>query len=252
MLIPSAFPTLRRTEFYVGPLLHRRLLGRRHFVVLQGVEVFAKVANSTFIIGTILPGVSPVLLLFGYWIAASGHPIAWQHLTDPAVAENGHARLWPAIHGLGTVAFLAGIVLLFAGVEVQAVFVTEMKNPRRYPAAIGLGALISLLIFALGAIPVAAILPYEKISLAIRKRSLRCIRGTVISDIWHMGWLNLVCCRCWLELVRSPACLPGLAARAEGCLRPYGMESCLYVLHATNAHGMPTHLSYWFRAWSLL
>ena len=57
-------------------------------------------------------------------------------------------------------------MLLFAGVEVQAVFVTEMKNPSSgYPAAIGLGAIISLLIFALGAIPIAAILPYEKISL---------------------------------------------------------------------------------------
>ncbi|MDR3522010.1 MAG: hypothetical protein P4L54_10410 [Acidocella sp.] len=66
---------------------------------------------------------------------------------------------------MGTIAFLAGIVLLFAGVEAQAVFVMNMKNPsREYPAAIALGAVIALLIFALGAIPVADIVPYAKIS----------------------------------------------------------------------------------------
>ncbi|MEO9189737.1 MAG: amino acid permease, partial [Acetobacteraceae bacterium] len=133
-------------------------------VVLQGVQVFAKVANWTFILGTIVPGI--VLLgLLAYWIA-SGHPIGWQHLTTPALSHVGHARFWPAITGFGTIAFLAGIVLLFAGVEVQAVHVTEMKKPSTgYPAAVGLGAIISLVIFALGAVPIAAILPYDKISL---------------------------------------------------------------------------------------
>lgn len=87
-------------------------------VVLQGVEVFARIANWAFMLGTILPGVC-LLGLLGYWIA-SGHPIAWEHLTDPALSDAGHARYWPAISGFGDVAFLAGIVLLFAGVEAQA------------------------------------------------------------------------------------------------------------------------------------
>jgi glutamate:GABA antiporter len=109
------------------------------FVVLQGVEVFAKIANWTFILGTIVPGIV-LLVMLAYWVS-SGHPIAWQHLTDPAVADAGQARYWPSIHGFGTVAFLAGIVLLFAGVEVQAVHVSEMKQPsREYPFAIGLSS----------------------------------------------------------------------------------------------------------------
>ena len=68
-------------------------------VVLRGVEVFARFANWTFIVGTILPGL--VLLgLLAYWIG-TGHPLAWQHLTDPAVSERGpsaflavHPWLW--------------------------------------------------------------------------------------------------------------------------------------------------------------
>jgi glutamate:GABA antiporter len=205
-------------------------------VVLQGVQVFAKVANWTFVIGTILPGIA-LLLLFGYWIVA-GHPIAWQHLTDAAVSDAGQARWWPAIHGLGTVAFLAGIVLLFAGVEAQAVFVTEMKNPRQYPVAIGLGALISLLIFALGAIPVAAILPYEKISL---QSAVFDTFGAVITDIWHLGWLTSA-----LSLLVGIGAVSGvfawLGSPSKGLLATAHDGELPQVLHATNAHGMPTHI----------
>jgi amino acid transporter len=228
-------PNLAKNGIYVG-LFCIVVYWLATFVVLQGVEVFAKVANWTFIIGTILPGVV-LLLLFGYWIA-SGHPIAWQHLTDPAVAENGHARLWPAIHGLGTVAFLAGIVLLFAGVEVQAVFVTEMKNPKRYPAAILLGAMISLLIFALGAIPVSGILPYEKISL---QSGVFDAFGAIISDIWQMGWLTQL-----LSLLVGIGAVSGvfawLGSPSRGLLATARDGELPHVLHATNVHGMPTHI----------
>src|SRR5580698_596870 len=50
------------------------------WVVLQGVEVFARIANWTFVIGTIVPGIV-LLALLGYWIS-SGHPLGWQHLND--------------------------------------------------------------------------------------------------------------------------------------------------------------------------
>jgi amino acid transporter len=206
-------------------------------VVLQGVEVFAKAANWTFIVGTILPGIV-LLVLFGYWIE-TGHPIAWQHLTDPAVSQNGHALYWPAIHDLGAVAFLAGIILLFAGVEVQAVFVTDMKNPSRgYPAAIGLGALISLLIFALGAIPVAAILSYDKISL---QSGVFDTFSAVITDIWHMGWLTSV-----LSLFVGIGAISGvfawLGSPSKGLLATARDGELPKVLHASNSHGMPTHI----------
>jgi glutamate:GABA antiporter len=229
-------PDLAKNGVYVG-LFCIVVYWLATAVVLRGVQVFAKVANWTFIVGTILPGIV-LLLLFGYWIA-SGHPIAWQHLTDPAVSLDGHARFWPAIHGLGTVAFLAGIVLLFAGVEVQAVYVTEMKNPsREYPAAIGLGAVISLLIFALGAVPIAAILPYEKISL---QSAVFDTFGAVIGDIWHAGWLVSL-----LSLLVGIGAISGvfawLGSPSKGLLATAHDGELPRVLHATNAHGMPTHI----------
>ena len=161
--------------------------------------------------------------MLAYWVS-SGHPIAWQHLTDPAVADAGQARYWPSIHGFGTVAFLAGIVLLFAGVEVQAVHVTEMKQPsREYPFAIGLGAIISLVIFTLGAIPIAAILPYEKISL---QSAVFDTYNAVIADVWHVGWL--VPLLSFLVGVGAiSGVLRGLVAHVRDCSRPLTTGSYL-------------------------
>lgn len=206
-------------------------------VVLQGVEVFAKVSNWTFLAGTVLPGIC-LLLLFGYWVL-SGHPIAWQHLTDPALSSHGHANFLPVIHHFGAVAFLAGIVLLFAGVEVQAVHVIEMKNPSKgYPAALGLAAVISLAIFALGAIPVAAILPYDKISL---QSGVFDTFNAVIVGLWHLGWLARI-----LALLVGVGAISGvfawLGSPSRGLLATAHDGELPRVLHATNLHGMPTHI----------
>jgi amino acid transporter len=206
-------------------------------VVLKGVEVFARIANWTFVIGTIVPGIA-LLALFGYWVA-TGHALGWEHLTDPTLSTGGHARFWPEIHGFGAIAFLAGIVLLFAGVEVQAVHVTEMRSPGRgFPAAIGLGAIISVLIFALGALPIAAILPYKKISL---QSGVFDAFGAVITDIWHLPWLVSA-----LSLLVGIGAISGvlawLGSPSRGLLATAHGGELPPVLKAKNSHGMPTHI----------
>jgi glutamate:GABA antiporter len=206
-------------------------------VILQGVHFFAKVANWTFVIGTILPGIV-LVLLFAWWVY-TGHPLQWQHVTDPSLFQNGHARFWPSIHGLGTIAFLAGIVLLFAGVEAQAVFVTNMKNPsRQYPAAVALGAVISLLIFALGAIPVAGIVPYAKISV---QSGVFDTFAMIISDLWHMPWLTSL-----LSLLVGIGAISGvfawLGSPSRGLLATGHDGELPLILHAVNRHEMPTHI----------
>jgi len=207
------------------------------WVVLQGVEVFARIANWTFVIGTIVPGI--VLLgLLGYWIG-TGQPLGWEHLTDPSLSVQGQARFWPEIHGFGTIAFLAGIVLLFAGVEVQAVHVTDMRKPGSgFPAAIGLGAIISVLIFTLGALPIAAILPYEKISL---QSGVFDTFGAVITDIWHMGWVVSI-----LSLLVGVGAISGvlawLGSPSRGLLETAHEGELPPLLQAKNKKGMPTHI----------
>ena len=229
-------PDLAKNGIYVG-IFCIVVYWLATIVVLQGVEVFAKISNWTFMVGTVLPGIC-LLLLFVYWVT-SGHPIGWQHLTDPAVSDAGHARFWPAIQGLGTVAFLAGIVLLFAGVEVQAVHVIDMKNPSKgYPAAIGLAAVISLLLYAIGAVPIAGILPYEKISL---QSGVFDAFHAVIADGWHLAWLAQL-----LSLLVGIGAIAGvfawLGSPSRGLLTTADDGELPPVLQATNSHGMPKHI----------
>jgi putative glutamate/gamma-aminobutyrate antiporter len=207
------------------------------WLVLQGVEVFARIANWTFIAGTIVPGLV-LLALLAYWIGA-GNPLGWDHLSNATLTQDGHARYWPAIHDVGTIAFLAGIVLLFAGVEVQAVHVKDMRNPSRgFPAAIGLGAIVSVLIFALGALPIAAILPYENISL---QSAVFDTYAAVFANIWHMDWAVAV-----LSLLVAVGAISGvlawLGSPSRGLLETASEGELPPLLQAKNSKGMPTHI----------
>jgi putative glutamate/gamma-aminobutyrate antiporter len=229
-------PTLANNGAYVG-LFCIIFYWLATAVVLQGVDIFAKVANWTFMIGTILPGIV-LLLLFAWWVQ-TGHKLGWQHLTNASLSQNGHALFWPTIKGLGTIAFLAGIVLLFAGVEAQAVFVTDMKNPsRQYPAAIGLGAIISLLIFALGAVPVAGILPYDKITV---QAGVFDSFAAIITTLWHMPWLTSL-----LAFLVGIGAISGvfawLGSPSRGLLATGRDGELPPILHKVNRHAMPTNI----------
>jgi amino acid transporter len=82
------------------------------------------------------------------------------------VAHGAHARLFPHITGLGDIAFLAGIILLFAGVEVHAVHANELENPsKQFPESMFLAAAVIFVLFILGSFSVAAVIPAKEISL---------------------------------------------------------------------------------------
>ncbi|MFI6943720.1 APC family permease [Streptomyces sp. NPDC050418] len=154
-------------------------------VALSGTGLLVKIAKRGFVLGTALPGLL-LLGLFVYWIA-SGHPIGWEHTTAAAVASHGHPRLFPALTGLSTLAFLAGILLLFAGGESQAVHVSEMKDPKRgYPKAMWLAAGLAFAIFTAGSLAVAGILPYGKITLTT---GVFDAYQSVLGGALHAGWL---------------------------------------------------------------
>ena len=130
-------------------------------------------------------------------------------------------------------------MLLFAGVEVEAVHVREMKKPGSgYPAAIGLAAVIALVIFVMGTIPIAAILPYETISL---QSGVFDTFNAVIADIWHLGWLVQL-----LSLLVGIGAIAGvfawLGSPSRGLLATASDGQLPRMLYKVNSHGMPTNM----------
>jgi glutamate:GABA antiporter len=140
-------------------------------VTLRGVTAIARVTSWAFIAGTVLPGVV-IMVLAVIWIA-QGNPIAMLHpvATDSTAVMSmagghPHPRYFPFITGMGDIAFLAGIILLFAGVEVHAVHANEMTSPaRQFPIAMLIASVVVILLFTLGSFAVATVLPDSQINL---------------------------------------------------------------------------------------
>ena len=76
------------------------------------------------------------------------------------------ARWFPDLTNLNNLSYLSGIILLFAGVEVQAVHATEMENPKKqYPLAIFISAIIVFALFTFGSLAIAAVVPNSQLQL---------------------------------------------------------------------------------------
>lgn len=139
------------------------------FVALNGSRAVNSVAKYGVVWGTLLPG-ALIIVLGALWIFQGNDNALFIETiklsSGQTVVEHHPPVLFPHIVGLGSIAFLAGIVLLFAGVEVQAVQVVDMENPsRQFPFAMLIAAIIIFILFLLGSLAVAFIIPADQLSL---------------------------------------------------------------------------------------
>ncbi len=185
-------PDLSQNGIYVG-VFSMGLYWLATLLTLRGTNAISKITSRGFLIGTVLPGIIIVVMAVVWMIA--GHPIAIEHIPASEttlandVAGHVHPRIFPHITGMGNVAFLAGIMLLFAGVEVHAVHAMDMKKPaRQFPVAVLLAAVISFVLFTLGALAVAVVMPYDQINL----QDGLMVTFHSIFDTFHMGWMTNV------------------------------------------------------------
>ena len=132
------------------------------FLALKGSHTAARLTSVGFLAGTILPGVI-IIALGSLWVM-TGNPVAF--LAESTDGAKVHPHFFPHITGLSSLAYLGGIVLLFAGVEVHAVHANEMKNPARdFPFAILISVVLIVVLFLLGSLALAAIVPKDQIAL---------------------------------------------------------------------------------------
>ncbi|QLA15101.1 amino acid permease [Desulfolutivibrio sulfoxidireducens] len=163
------------------------------FLTLAGSNVSSFVTKYGALCGTILPGV--IVIILGLLWIDQGNPIAFlapgpaADTAGKLAHEGAHARLFPHITNLGSVAFLAGIILLFAGVEVHAVHAGEMKKPAsQFPESMFLAAAIIFLLFMLGSLAVATVVPAADISLTAGLMQA----FEQLFDKFHIGFLTPV------------------------------------------------------------
>ena len=167
-------PSLANSNIYTATVILIAYWGAT-LITFRGLKVVSSISTIGVILGTIIPGA--VIITLGLSWVLTGNPIAF--LQD-------QLHFFPNFHQFSNIAFLANIVLLFAGMEVGAVHVRELKNPRiDYPRAVFLATAIIVLVFALGALAVAAVIPNKDISLTAGVMET----FSRILATYHLHWL---------------------------------------------------------------
>lgn len=124
-------------------------------VNFRGMKTAGSLTTAGVVCGTLFPA-ALIILLGIIWIGG-GNPLE--------LSKTSHSIL-PNLDNPGTISFLGSIVLLFAGMEVGAVHVTELKDPKAgYPKAVFLAMFVIIAVFTMGSLSLAAVLPQAKISL---------------------------------------------------------------------------------------
>jgi glutamate:GABA antiporter len=121
----------------------------------RGVSLAARLSSSGTVIGTLIPGA--ILVVLGVIYLIQGNPSA---------APMNLRHVLPPWHGLASIVLVVNSFFTYAGVEVTAVHVDELRNPgREYPRAIFLAMGLVLAVFILPTLAIAWVIPSGQISL---------------------------------------------------------------------------------------
>jgi glutamate:GABA antiporter len=124
----------------------------------RGAALVADFSSSGTLIGTFIPAVLIFALGIGYLLG--GH----HHSDAPMTA--GH--LLPAWTGLASIVLVVSSFFTYAGVEVNAVHVDELRNPGRdYPKSIYLAMGLVLAVFISSTLAISWVVPSAQISLTV-------------------------------------------------------------------------------------
>ncbi|MGY0502965.1 APC family permease [Nocardia sp. FBN12] len=125
------------------------------YVSSQGTKTVAGLSSMGLVIGTLIPGT--LLVVLGLVFLAQGNPSA-------APMDSSH--LLPAWAGLASLVLIVNNFLSYAGMEMNAVHVSSLKNPaKEFPKAMFLAMALVLVIFVLPALAISWVVPSASLSL---------------------------------------------------------------------------------------
>ena len=190
----------------------------------RGIKASSQLSSMGGLFGTIIPGA--ILILLGIAYVATGHP----------VAVNLHGSLIPDFSHFRNMVLAATVFLFFAGMEMQAVHVKELKNPsRNYPLSILVATIVVLVLFIAGTVAVETVIKTNSIklneSLLIAYRQLWAAfglpwLGNVMAAMVAFGVLGQVS-----VIVAGPSI--GILAVGKAGYLPHALQK-------TNKNGVPT------------
>ncbi|MER8043119.1 APC family permease [Streptomyces sp. NPDC094032] len=180
----------------------------------RGTKTIAGLSSFGLIVGTLIPGV--LLVVLGMVFLGQGNPSA-----QPMSADH-----WlPPWTGLASLVLIVNNFLSYAGMEMNGVHVSSLREPKReYPKSMFLATGLVLLIFILPALAIAWVMPSEQLSLTAGLMQA----FQAFFDHFSIGWMTrvvgvmLVCAALggMLTWLSGPAKGLVLLSRQEGYLPP--------------------------------
>lgn len=122
---------------------------------LRGMSTSGAITKWGGLLGTVVPAALLVLMGMVYW--GMGNPI------DISMQPRDFI---PDLSKFSNIVLAASIFLFYAGMEMSAVHVKDVRNPGRdYPMAIAVAAVLTVCIFVFGTLAIGFIIPEKDINL---------------------------------------------------------------------------------------
>ncbi len=123
-------------------------------VATRGVPFMARLASGGTMVGTLIPGAILTALGAAYLLQGN-HPAA------PMTAH----QLLPPWHGLASIVLVVNSFFTYAGIEVNAVHVNDLRNPaREYPRAIFVAMALVMAVLIFPTLAISWVIPANQIS----------------------------------------------------------------------------------------
>lgn len=122
---------------------------------LQGLSVSAKFASFCAVVGMAFPMVVMIVLAL-YWVC-SGHALQVHFTAESMLPHLNHTNSWIS---------LTAVMTSFLGIELSAVHIKKIVNPRRtFPVAMLIAVIFILLTMVMGSLAIAFVIPQAQINL---------------------------------------------------------------------------------------
>ena len=193
-----------------------------------GVSGIAKLASSGLVIGTLIPGA--LLVILGIVYLAQGNASA-----APMTASH----LVPEWTGIASLVLIVNNFLAYSGMEMNAVHVSSLREPRReFPRSMFLACGMVLLIFILPALAISWVVPEQQLSLTagVMQAFSEFFSHFGIERLVPIVAIALVCASAggMLTWLAGPSRGLVMIANREGYLPPF--------FQRTNENGIPVNI----------
>ena len=211
---PESFDTALASNKYYTLAVAMLMYWLATFNAFRGQRSANVLSTCGGLVGTIIPGI--VLIVLGIVYACLGR-------TDYLA----HVSFFPDFGNMGTIVLAASIFLFYAGIELQAVHINDMRDPaREYPRSVFLAMIIIVAVYALGTLVIGMVVPNQNIDLL--QSLLVAYKGLWAS--FGLGWLGNVMALLIMvgvvgqisALITGPA--TGLMAVAQSGYLPRGLQ----------------------------